>query len=116
MKLKFETEAIRQDLIRIQASRSDLYQRFDLERCKLKDMDYGDFLFYIKEELGKSDANNLIKEITKNGTYEFRLPPKHTNGVLRVEFELGDDMFNIVIKRVWIKTHTPKKKKIQKAR
>jgi len=95
-------------LIRIKEERPDLYELFCIMKQKLEAMDFDDLEFHIAEELAKSNNRKEIKELPRDSSYEYRIPPHHKDGVLRVKSALEDDYYSIRVMRVWIKEVSPK--------
>ncbi|MCB5271061.1 MAG: hypothetical protein LHW56_04365 [Candidatus Cloacimonetes bacterium] len=107
MKVVFDSEEERKKLIEFQKSNPELYKKYCLEMYKVKEMEFDEFDFYLREELDKSNNSKGIKEIGTAGKYEFRIPPSAPHGVLRAEFTIEGDCYTICITRIWIKDHKP---------
>lgn len=114
MKIRYSSEEVRLNGIEYQRTHPDLYKLMDLEFMKVKKMEWGDFVFYMKEELEKSNKSKRIKRIDKKELYEFRLPPSSKKGVLRAEFTLDGDCYTICINHIYYKDNEPQETKKKK--
>jgi hypothetical protein len=118
MKIEHQNDEVLASIKDVMCKRPDLFERFIHLIEKLKKFNHDDLILEINTELSKgdSDPTKLIKEIPKFQAYEYRIPPSHKHGVLRVQFIIEEDLWTICITRVWIKAQNPKDKRKSKKR
>jgi|LSQX01.1.fsa_nt_gb hypothetical protein len=105
MEIKFSSEEVRlwlNDLVKI---RPDLYKKYIVFIDEIKSFDYGDFKYYLNQELrkGERSKSKMVKRLGGDNLYEFRIPPHDKKGVLRVEFEDEGNYYTLCITRAYIK-------------
>ncbi len=92
-------------LIEIRESRPDLYDKYVFLANKIKGLEYDKFKKYLAKELNKSrrSRSKEVKRIGGDNSYEFRIPPHHKDGVMRVKFKDEGDHYSIRLTDVFIK-------------
>ena len=113
MRLEYESEEIREQVLEIHKLYPRLHELYMLAVTKLKSFDYDDLKLYIEKELARSANSKQIKYLPEEEAYEYRIPPHCKSGVLRMLFVVEDDYWTICIKKVWTKgtKSSPKKRR-----
>ncbi|MCB5260065.1 MAG: hypothetical protein PHY41_02510 [Candidatus Cloacimonetes bacterium] len=116
MKIVYQSDKILASIKDVERKRPDLFVQLKLLIEKLNGFDYDDLMMEIDSQLKKSDRDpsKVIKKIPKFHVYEFRIPPHHRRGVLRIQFIIEEDRWTLCFTRVWIKPHSPKDKRKKK--
>jgi hypothetical protein len=96
MKLTYDSQAVREEVIRLYSEHPELFRLYEQYVRPKKALEYAELLALIKEECTKPKDQRWIDEMNK-GKYEFRIPPQDKNGVLRIYFELDCDCYHIRI-------------------
>ena len=112
MKIAYQSDEVLASIKDVERKRPDLFEQLKLLIGKLDNFDHDDLMLEIDTQLKKSDRDpsKVIKEIPKFHAFEFRIPPHHRHGVLRIQFIIEEDRWTICFTRVWIKPHSPKDK------
>lgn len=108
MKLSYDSEETRKAVIRLSQDEPVLYDMLMQVLLRFKSFDFDALTQHICEELAKSDRTKLIKYINDEYAYEYRLPPKRKQGVLRMLFQIEDDFYTVRILKVWVKSQEPR--------
>ncbi len=91
MRIQYSSDEIRIKVNAIQSTDQELYNKLVQYLRMLRELDFDEMIGLIDDEQKKANNQRWIKKLNC-GKYEFRIPPKHKHKVLRVVFELGEDL------------------------